>query len=87
MKNQEKLKKISDAFYLINSICCDFHDKEIARSEPQIQIAYEHLQICLKLLHSVPFLIGKDNTIKFESDDKNVYTFFDMSQIEREDSI
>ena len=23
MKNQEKLKKISDAFYLINSICCD----------------------------------------------------------------
>lgn len=64
MENQEKLKKISDAYYLINSICCDFHDNRMDRSIPEIEIAYSQLQICKILLQSIPVLIGKDNTEK-----------------------
>jgi len=87
MKNQEKLKKISDAFYLINSICCDFHDNQMDRSDPNIEIAYCQLQTCLTLLKNVPFLIGKNNSTQFVMESGTSYSQFDMSEIEREDSI
>ena len=87
MKNQEKLKKISDAFFLINSICCDFHNNQMDRSNPNIEIAYQQLHICLDLLKSVPFLIGKNNTKQFETDNGTIYSQFEMSHIERGDSI
>ena len=87
MKNQEKLKKISDAFYLINSICCDFHNNKMDRSNPNIEIAYQQLHICLDLLKSVPYLIGKNNTKQFLNESGICYSQFDMINIEREDSI
>lgn len=84
MENQEKLKKISDAYYLINSICCDFHDNRMDRSIPEIEIAYSQLQICKILLQSIPVLIGKDNTEKIELPDGTKYARFIMIRIEDE---
>lgn len=87
MKNQEKLKKLSDAFYLINSICCDFHDNQMDRSDPKIEIAYNQLHTCLTLLKSVPYLIGKNNTEQFVTDNGTKHSRFDMHRIEKEESI
>lgn len=87
MKNQEKLKKISNAFYLINSICCDFHDNEMDRSDPKIEIAYNQLQVCLDLLKTVPYLIGKNNTKQFILDNGTKHCQFNMSRIEKEESV
>jgi len=84
MKNQKKLKKVSDAYYLINSICCDFHNNEMDRSIPEINIAYNQLQICLTLLKSIPVLIGNDNTEKYESEDGTKHCHFQMHRIEQE---
>jgi hypothetical protein len=87
MKNQKKLQKISDAFYLINSICCDFHNDQMDRSDPSIEIAYQQLQTCLTILKSVPYLIGKNNSKQFLSENGICYSQFDMINIEREESV
>jgi hypothetical protein len=84
MKNQEKLKKVSDAYYLINSICCDFHNNKMDRSIPEIEIAYNQLQICMTLLQCIPVLIGNDNTQKYESENGTKNCHFQMHRIEQE---